>query len=86
MQEVGAEDPAGDQAAQAERAALVDLPPQPLVRAPGPFDSFAVPTLYFGELYVFFVIKLDTREVIAWNVTDYPTDSWTARVKCGNGK
>ncbi len=24
-------------------------------------------------------MKLDTREVIAWNVTDHPTDSWTAQ-------
>ncbi len=42
-------------------------------------DFFTLPTLCFRELYVFFVMKLDTREVIAWNVTDHPIDSWTAQ-------
>ncbi len=42
-------------------------------------DFFTVPTLCFRELYVFFVMKLDTREVIAWNVTEHPTDAWTAQ-------
>ncbi len=30
-----------------------------------------MPTLFFRELYVFFVMKLDTREVVAWHVTDH---------------
>jgi transposase InsO family protein len=42
-------------------------------------DFFTVPTLFFRELHVFFVMKLDTREVISWNVTDHPSDAWTAQ-------
>jgi len=42
-------------------------------------DFFTVPTLTFRVLYVFFLMKLDTREIIAWNVTEHPTNAWTAQ-------
>ncbi len=41
-------------------------------------DFFTVPTLTFRQLHVFFLMKLDTREILHWNVTEHPTDSWTA--------
>jgi putative transposase len=42
-------------------------------------DFFTVPTLTFRQLHVFVLMKLDTREVIGWNVTEHPTDEWTAQ-------
>ena len=40
---------------------------------------FLVRSLTFRQLYVFVLMKLDTREVIGWNVTEHPTDEWTAQ-------
>jgi len=42
-------------------------------------DFFTVPTLWFGQLHVFFIIKLDTREILHWNLTFNPTSEWTAQ-------
>jgi transposase InsO family protein len=42
-------------------------------------DFFTVPTLWFGQLYVLFFVKLGTREVLHWNVTYHPTREWTAQ-------
>jgi transposase InsO family protein len=42
-------------------------------------DFFTVPTLLFRQLHVFFFMRLDTREILHWNVTEHPTDAWTAQ-------
>ncbi len=42
-------------------------------------DFFTVPTLWFGQLHVFFVMRLDTRAILHWNVTFNPTSDWTAQ-------
>jgi putative transposase len=42
-------------------------------------DFFAVPTWFFGQIYVFFVLRLGTREVLHWNVTYHPTSEWTTQ-------
>jgi putative transposase len=36
-----------------------------------------VPTITFGVMYVFFVLSLDRRRVLHFNVTKHPTASWT---------
>lgn len=41
-------------------------------------DLFSVTTLDFRQLYVFLLLKLDTREVLRWAVTDHPTQEWTS--------
>jgi len=41
-------------------------------------DFFTVPTAFFRQLHVFFLIKLDSREIVHWAVTRNPTDAWTA--------
>ena len=38
-----------------------------------------VPTLTFGLLVVFVVLRHDRRELLHLNVTDHPTADWTAR-------
>ena len=38
-----------------------------------------VPTATFGILYVFFVLSLDRRRVLHFNVTQHPTAEWTAQ-------
>ncbi len=42
-------------------------------------DFFTVPTLNFGILYCFFVLRHDRREVIHFNVTAHPSAQWTAQ-------
>ena len=42
-------------------------------------DFFTVPTLTFGLLYGFLVLRHDRREVIHFNVTAHPTALWTAQ-------
>ena len=42
-------------------------------------DFAVVPTATFGILYVFFVLSLERRRVIHFNVTHHPTAKWTAQ-------
>ncbi len=42
-------------------------------------DFAVVPTATFGILYVFFVLSLERRRVLHFNVTRHPTAEWTAR-------
>lgn len=42
-------------------------------------DFFTVTTQAFRTLHVFFVMRLDTREVIHANVTEHPTSDWTTQ-------
>ncbi len=37
-----------------------------------------VPSATFGILYVFFILSLDRRRVLHFNVTQHPTAQWTA--------
>jgi len=39
-------------------------------------DFFTVPTITFGGLYCFFVIRHDRRRILHFNVTKHPTSSW----------
>jgi putative transposase len=41
-------------------------------------DFAVVPTITFGLMYVFFVLSLDRRRILHFNVTKHPTASWTA--------
>jgi len=42
-------------------------------------DFFVVPTLTFRLLFAFIVLRHDRRELVHVNVTDHPTDAWTAQ-------
>jgi putative transposase len=42
-------------------------------------DFAVVPTLTFGIVYVFFVLSLERRRVLHFNVTRHPTATWTAQ-------
>jgi len=42
-------------------------------------DLFTVTTQTFRRLHVFFVMRLDTREVLHTNVTEHPTAAWTTQ-------
>jgi len=42
-------------------------------------DFFTVTTQTFRKLYVFFVMRLDTREVVHANVTEHPIAEWTTQ-------
>jgi len=42
-------------------------------------DFLTVTTLGFRTLYVFFVLRLDTRQVLHVNVTEHPTGDWTTQ-------
>ncbi len=42
-------------------------------------DFFTVPTATFRTLYVFLVLRHDRREIVHFNVTEYPTARWTAQ-------
>ena len=42
-------------------------------------DFAVVPTATFGILYVFFVLSLERRRVLHFNVTQHPTAEWTAQ-------
>ena len=39
-------------------------------------DFFTVPTITFGVLYCFFVIRHDRRRILQVNVTKHPTSAW----------
>lgn len=39
-------------------------------------DFFTVSTLTFGFLYCFFVIALDRRRILRFNVTKHPSSTW----------
>ena len=42
-------------------------------------DFFAVPTATLRILYVFVVLEHDRRRIVHFNVTEHPTDAWTAQ-------
>jgi transposase InsO family protein len=42
-------------------------------------DFFTVPTATFRVLFVFIVLSHDRRRVLHFNVTDHPTEEWTAQ-------
>ena len=42
-------------------------------------DFFTVPTLTFGVLYGFLVLRHDQRQVVHFNVTTHPTAQWAAQ-------
>ena len=42
-------------------------------------DFVVVPSATFGIVYVFFVLSLDRRRVLHFNVTQHPTAEWTAQ-------
>jgi transposase InsO family protein len=42
-------------------------------------DFAVVPTVTFGILYVFFVLSLERRRILHFNVTRHPTAEWTAQ-------
>jgi len=42
-------------------------------------DFAVVPTATFGIIYVFFVLSLERRRVLHFNVTQHPTAEWTAQ-------
>ena len=39
-------------------------------------DFFTVPTALFGQLHVWLLIQLQSREIVHWAVTKHPTDAW----------
>src|SRR5579864_6522536 len=39
-------------------------------------DFFTVPTITFGVLYCFFVIRHDRRRILHFNITKHPTSGW----------
>jgi len=42
-------------------------------------DFFTVPTVTFRVLFVFIVLSQDRRRVLHFNVTDHPSEEWTAQ-------
>ncbi len=42
-------------------------------------DLFTIPTLFFRQLYGFFVIHYDRRRIIHFNVTFHPTAEWVTK-------
>src|ERR1700756_2480834 len=42
-------------------------------------DLFVVPTIGFGLLYAYIIVRLDRRELVWINVTAHPTAEWVAR-------
>ena len=42
-------------------------------------DLFVVPTVSFGLLYAFVIVRLDRRDLVCINVTANPTAEWIAR-------
>lgn len=42
-------------------------------------DFFTVPTITFGVLYCFFVIRHDRRRILHFNVTTHPTSLWVVQ-------
>ena len=39
-------------------------------------DFFTVPTITFGVLYCFFIIRHDRRHILHFNVTKHSTSAW----------
>jgi putative transposase len=42
-------------------------------------DFFSVPTLTFGVLYCFFVIRHDRRRILHFNISKLPTSAWVVQ-------
>ncbi len=42
-------------------------------------DSAVVPTITFEFIYLFFVMSVDRRRILHFNVTKHPTEEWTAQ-------
>jgi len=42
-------------------------------------DFFTVPTAWFRVLFVFVVLSHARRRVVHFNVTEHPTEEWTAQ-------
>jgi transposase InsO family protein len=42
-------------------------------------DFFVTVTATFRVFYVFVVLEVETRRILHWNVTEYPTAEWTAQ-------
>ncbi|MCP4143553.1 MAG: transposase family protein, partial [Chloroflexi bacterium] len=42
-------------------------------------DFFTVPTLFFRNLYCFFIIRHDKRKLVHFNVTFNPTAEWVSQ-------
>jgi len=42
-------------------------------------DFFTVTTAWFRVLFVFVVLSHDRRRVVHFNVTEHPTEEWTAQ-------
>jgi len=42
-------------------------------------DFFTVPTATFRVLFVFIVLSHDRRRIVHFNVTEHPTEDWTAQ-------
>lgn len=42
-------------------------------------DFFTIPTVTFGVLYGFLVLRHEQRQVVHFNVTQHPTAQWTAQ-------
>jgi len=42
-------------------------------------DFFTIPTLFFRQLYVLFIIHHDMRRIIHFNVTFHPTTEWVTK-------
>jgi transposase InsO family protein len=42
-------------------------------------DFFVVPTLDFGVLFVLIILAHDRRRVVHLNITEHPTEQWTAQ-------
>ena len=48
-------------------------------------DFFTVPTALFRVLFVFVVLSHDRRRVLHFNVTEHPTEAWTAHTRPKGG-
>ena len=42
-------------------------------------DFFVAVTVTFRRFYVFVVLEVGTRRILHWNVTEHPTEDWTAQ-------
>ena len=60
------------------RPELVDVSAQSMPEIAA-MDLFVVPTLAFGLLYGFIIVRLDRRELVWISVTNSPTADWIAR-------
>jgi transposase InsO family protein len=55
------------------------LPAEPHAPDIAAMDLFIVPTIGFGLLYAFVIVRLDWRDLVWINVTTHPTAEWIAR-------